>query len=93
MDIRKHTLRSALRLECGERGYQSHIPGVSYTVFTACESPFTGGEYRASNTSKRGTVEVMNQAVDQICPEEAVPRVADSYSSLKILKTESCTLY
>ena len=53
-------VRQGLNLRRG--GHQSHIPGVSHSVFAACESPPTGEEYRASSTSKRGTLEVINQA-------------------------------
>jgi len=36
----------------------------------------------------RGTLEVMNQAGDYICPEKVVPRVADSCSSLTKIRLD-----
>ena len=65
----------------GKRGRdtKSILPGF-LVAFAACESPLTGEEYRASSTNKRGALEVMNQYGDKICPDEAVPRVVDSFS-------------
>jgi len=65
-----------------EGGTPKPYPRVSHGVFVACESPLTGEEYRANNTSKKGALEIMNQAGDKICCEGGVPRVADSCSSL-----------
>ena len=79
--------REAYPPKCGKTrirkgGRQSNIPGVSHSVVTACKSPLVGEDDRASNTTKRGTLEVMNQDGGHVCSKEVVPRVADSYSSL-----------
>ena len=60
LDIRKHSEKN------WGGGHQNQFPGISRSLFTACESPLTHGEYRASSTSKRGTVDLMNHAGDQV---------------------------
>ena len=72
------TLESALRLEServGVRETKAYSPGFL----------LHGEDYRASTTSRSGTLEVMNQNGDQIiCPDKAVSGVPDSCSSLTI---------
>lgn len=41
-----------------------------HRVHLPLESPLTGEDYRATSIIKRGTLEVINQDRDQICPDE-----------------------
>ena len=60
-------------------GHQSSIPGF-HCVFTAYESPLTGGV--------TGRVLPSGRVRSKICPDKAVPGVADSCSSLKISRLD-----
>lgn len=72
MEIQKHTPRRALRLESEEGGRDTKALSLVFleAYLTAGESPLNGERYRASITSKMVTLEVLDQAEDQMCPSK-----------------------
>lgn len=84
LNTRKYSPRSAVKLKFKNWGWGDDkiFPLNSHIVFTECESPITGEENRLSSTNERSRREVVKPAGDRICPEKAIPRVADSCSKL-----------